>query len=118
MGKAFLSAILLLSLVTPGFARRIPVVAPYRAGQAQGSVLAVRGLAEVHPDVTYQGIDIDLLDEQGHVVFIGFIPKLNAHAFPQAEALNGKMVVMYGVIEIYRGLPATQLIAHDQLRPA
>jgi hypothetical protein len=32
--------------------------------------------------------------------------------------LNGKMVVMYGVIEIYRGLPATQLITHDQLRPA
>jgi hypothetical protein len=83
--KAFLSALLLLSLVTPGFARRIPVVAAYRAGQAQGSVLAVRGRAEIHPDITYQGIDIDLLDERGHVVFVGFIPKLTPTPFPMPE---------------------------------
>jgi hypothetical protein len=116
--KAFLFAALLVSLATPCLARRIPVVAAYRAGQAQGSVLAVRGRAEIRPDVTYQGLDVDLVDENGRVVFIGFIPKLNVQAFPHAEALNGKMVVMYGVIEIYQGLPATQLLISDQLRPA
>jgi hypothetical protein len=116
--KAFLFIALLVSLATPCLARRIAVMAPYRAGQAQGSVLAVRGRAEIHPDVTYQGIDVDLVDGNGRVVFIGFIPKLNAQAFPHAKALNGRMVVMYGVIEIYHGLPATQLLYRDQLRPA
>jgi hypothetical protein len=51
------------------------------------------------------------------VVFIGFIPKLNAQAFPHAKALNARMAVMYGIIEIYQGLPATRLLYRDQLRP-
>ena len=117
MRKLLLLAVALAATTTPALAvGHIPIVAPYRAGQAHGSVVAVRGSAEIHPDITYQGTDIDLVDDNGRVTFIGFVPKLNAYAFPQMEGLNGKTVVMYGVIELYLGLPATQLIYGDQLR--
>ena len=119
MQKCLLLVVVLAAAATPALAvRHIPIVAPYRAGQAQGSVVAVRGHAEIHPDITHSGTDIDLVDDNGHVIFIGFVPKLNEYAFPQMEGLNGKTVVMYGVIEFYRGLPATQLIYRDQLRGA
>ena len=36
--------------------------------------------------------------------------------FPDIQSLDGKEVVMYGVMEIYRGLPATQLIFNDQVQ--
>jgi hypothetical protein len=117
MHKRLLLALALVATATPALAvRHIPIVAPYRAGQAQGSVIAVRGLAQMRPDVTHQGTDINLVDDNGRVVFVGFVSKLNEYAFPQMETLNGKTVVMYGVIELYRGLPATQLLYRDQLR--
>lgn len=106
------------AIATPAFALRISVVAPYRASQAQGYLVAVRGRADIQSDSVHQGTDVNLIDDNGRVVFIGFIPKLNAYAFPQAASLNGKMVVMYGIIEIYQGRPATQLINSDQLRGA
>jgi hypothetical protein len=109
-------ALTLAAIATPAFALRISVVAPYRASQAQGYLVAVRGHADIQPDSVHQGTDVNLVDDNGRVVFVGFIPKLNAYAFPQAAALNGKMVVMYGIIEIYQGRPATQLILSDQLR--
>jgi hypothetical protein len=119
MRKLLLLAVALATTATPALAvRRIPIVAAYRAGQAQGNVVAVRGHADIRPDITYQGTDINLIDDAGRVIFVGFIPKLNEYAFPQVAALNGKTVVMYGVIELYRGLPATQLIYRDQLRGA
>jgi hypothetical protein len=117
MKSLLLLAAVLAATATPSLAaRRIPVVAAYRAGQAQGSVLAVRGRAEVREDVSHAGLDVILHDETGRMVFIGFIPRLNQYAFPQAESMNGKTVVMYGVIELYRGVAATQLIYTDQLR--
>ena len=119
MKKLLLLAAALAAIATPALAtRRIPIVAAYRAGQGQGSVLAVRGRADVREDISHPGLDINLLDDTGRVVFVGFIPRLNQYAFPQAESMNGKTVVMYGVIELYRGLPATQLIYRDQLRLA
>jgi hypothetical protein len=119
MRKLLLLAAALAATATPALAvRRIPIVAAYRAGQAQGNVVAVRGHADIRPDITYQGTDINLVDDNGRVIFVGFIPKLNEYAFPQVAGLNGKTVVMYGVIELYRGLPATQLIYRDQLRGA
>jgi hypothetical protein len=111
-----LVAVTLAAIATPAFALRISVVAPYRASQAQGYLVAVRGRAEIHSDSVHPGTDVNLVDDNGRVVFVGFIPKLNAYAFPQTASLNGKMVVMYGIIEIYQGRPATQLINSDQLR--
>lgn len=111
-------AVTLAAIATPALAMRISIVAPYRAGQAQGYLVAVRGRADIRTDSVHQGTDVNLVDDNGRVVFVGFIPKLNAYAFPQAASLNGKMVVMYGIIEIYQGRPATQLINSDQLRGA
>ena len=117
MRKLLLLAVTLAATATPALAvRRITIVAPYRAGQAQGSVVAVRGHAEIRQDNSHPGTDINLVDDKGRVIFIGFVPRLNEYAFPQLENLNGKTVVMYGVIEFYRGVPATQLIYRDQLR--
>lgn len=111
-------AVTLAAFVAPASALHIAVVAPYRASQAQGYLVAVRGRAEIKSDTVYPGTDVNLVDDNGRVVFVGFIPKLNAYAFPQAASLDGKMVVMYGIIEIYQGRPATQLIHSDQLRGA
>ena len=113
---AALLALTPAAIVTPASALHISIVAPYRASQAQGYLVAVRGRAEIQSDTVYPGTDVNLVDDDGRVVFVGFIPKLNAYAFPQTAALNGKMVVMYGIIEIYQGRPATQLINSDQLR--
>ena len=117
MRKLLLLAVTLAATATPALAtRRIQIVEPYRAGQDQGNLVAVRGRADIRPDNAVQGTDINLVNDQGRVVFIGFVPKLNAYAFPQMEGLNGKTVVIYGIIELYRGVPATQLIYNDQLR--
>ena len=117
MRKLLLLAIMLVTTATPALAvRHIQIVAPYRAGQAQGNVVAVRGHAQIRPDNSHQGTDINIIDDKGRVVFIGFVPKLNEYAFPQMESLDGKTVLMYGVIELYRGVPATQLLYRDQLR--
>jgi len=120
MRKLLLLVLAVAATVTPALAvtRHIQIVAPYRAGQAQGNVVAVRGRAEIRPDIVHSGTDVRLVNDEGRVVFIGFIPKLNEYDFPQLADLEGKTVVMWGVIEIYQGLPATQLIAHDQLRAA
>jgi len=114
----FLAAALVAATVPALAARRVAVVAPYRAGQSQGSLLAVRGRADIREDNVHSGLDINLVDDAGRVVFVGFIPRLNQYAFPQVESMNGKTVVMYGIIEIYHGVPATQLIFRDQLRLA
>ena len=115
--RKLLLTLALVAIATPALAtRHIPIVAPYRAGQAQGSVIAVRGHAQIRPDVTNQGTDINLVDDSGRVVFVGFVSRLNEYAFPHMDGLNGKTVVMYGVIELYRGVPATQLLYRDQLR--
>ena len=76
----------------------------------------MRGRADIQSDSVHPGMDVNLVDDNGRVVFVGFIPKLNEYAFPQIARLNGKMVVMYGIIELYQGRPATQLINGDQLR--
>lgn len=116
MRKPLLLAAALAAFATPALALRIPIVAPYRAGQAQGNLVAVRGRAMIQPDPSFQGTDVKLVDDTGRVTFIGFIPKLNEYAFPDLAGLNGKTVVMYGIIELYEDLPATQLIYRDQLR--
>lgn len=118
MRKLVFLALAMAATVTPALCatRHIQIVAPYRAGQAQGNVVAVRGRAQIRPDTVHQGTDVTLINENGHAVFIGFIPKLNEYDFPQLAGLDGKTVVMWGVIEIYQGLPATQLISRDQLR--
>lgn len=113
-------AVAFVSAAAPADAtpRRIKIVDTRSAGQRQGNLVAVRGRADIHDDPVFQGMDINLIGDDGKVIFIGFIPKLNEYAFPQAASLNGRQVVMYGVIEIYLGLPATQLTFTDQLRPA
>ena len=116
MRKLLLIAAALAGLSSPALARRIVIVDATRAGRDQGNLVAVRGRADIHDDTVHQGTDINLVNENGEVVFIGFIPKLNEYAFPQLAGLNGRTVVMYGVIELYRGRPATQLIYADQLR--
>lgn len=120
MRKLLLLSLAMAAIVTPALCvtRHIQIVAPYRAGQAQGNVVAVRGRAEIRPDITHPGTDVRLVNEEGRVVFIGFVPKLNEYDFPQLADLDGKTVVMWGVIEIYQGLPATQLITRNQLRAA
>lgn len=111
-------ALVLAAMPGPAQAARIKIVDTRTAGQRQGNVVAVRGRANIHDDPVFQGVDVDLIGSDGRVQFTGFIPRLNLYAFPQAASLNGKDVVMYGVIEMYLGLPATQLIFRDQLRPA
>jgi hypothetical protein len=109
----------LLATATPAdAARRIKLVDPRTAGQRQGNLVAVRGRADIHADPVFQGTDVDIVGSDGRIQFIGFIPRLNEYDFPQAAALNGKQVVMYGIVEIYLGMPATQLTFRDQLRPA
>lgn len=104
------------SLATPALAARISIIAPYRAPQFQGSVMAVRGIAQVRENQQLQGTDVRLIGPGGRVLFIGFIPQLNMYAFPHVQALDGKEVVMYGVMEIYEGRGATQLIFRDQVQ--
>jgi hypothetical protein len=117
MRNLLLPIILLAVTITPALAaRRIQIVSPNRAAQSQGGLVAVRGRASIHPDIAYQGTDIDIIGDNGRVVFVGFIPKLNEYAFPQVSGLDGKSVILYGIIEMYRGVPATQLIYQDQLR--
>jgi hypothetical protein len=116
MRKLLLAAAALAGLSTPALALRIVVVDAHHAAQSQGNLVAVRGRADVHDDITNQGTDVNLLNDKGQIIFTGFIPKLNEYAFPQATDLNGRTVVMYGIIEMYRGHPATQLIYRDQLR--
>ncbi|MBV9548556.1 MAG: hypothetical protein JO256_02655 [Alphaproteobacteria bacterium] len=116
MRKLLAMAAILCGLATPAAAFHIQVVAPYRASQAQGNLVAVRGRADIHEDMIHQGTDVNLVDDKGQIVFVGFIPKLNEYAFPQLASLNGRTVLMYGIIEIFHGHPATQLIFGDQLR--
>jgi hypothetical protein len=116
MKRLLLATLVATCVATPVLAATIQIIAPYRAGQFQGSVMAVRGKAEVRPNGQIQGTDVRLISPSGRVEFIGFIPKLNLHEFPNIDALDGKEVVMYGVIEIYRGRGATQLIFRDQIQ--
>lgn len=116
MRKFILAAAALAGLSTPALALRIVIMDAARAGQAQGNLVAVRGRADIHEDVVNQGTDVNLLNDNGKVIFTGFIPRLNEYAFPKAADLNGRTVVMYGIVEFYRGHPATQLIYRDQLR--
>ena len=97
-------------------ARTIRIVAPYRAPQFEGAVVAVRGRAEIRQDSNLQGTEVRLVGADGRIQLIGIISKLNQHAFPDMMALNGREVVMYGVIEMYFATPATQLTYRDQLR--
>jgi hypothetical protein len=78
--------------------------------------MAVRGIAQVRENEQLQGIDVRLLGPDGRVQFVGFIPRLNEYAFPHVKALDGKEVVMYGVMEIYHGHGATQLLYRDQVQ--
>jgi hypothetical protein len=116
MRKFFLIAAALAGLSSPALARRVVIVDAARAGRDQGSLVAVRGRAEIHDDTVHQGTDVNLVNESGRVIFTGFIPRLNEYAFPQLAGLDGQTVVMYGIIELYRGRPATQLTYTDQLR--
>ncbi len=118
MRKPVLAALALavLAAPVPAAARRVAIVTPKRAAQSQGNLVAVRGRIHVEEDTVHMGKDIILRDDKGRIAFIGFIPRLNEYAFPQLSGMDGNVVVMYGVIEIYRGVPATQLIYSDQLR--
>jgi hypothetical protein len=120
MKRLLLSTLLAVSAAasaaTPVLAARISIIAPYRATQFEGSVMAVRGLAQVRENEQLQGTDVRLVAPDGRVLFTGFIPKLNAYAFPHVKALDGKEVVMYGVMEKYQGHGATQLIFRDQVQ--
>jgi len=116
MRKLLLIAAALAALSTPTLARRVVIMDAARAGQSQGNVVAVRGRADIREDMVHQGTDINLINEKGEVVFIGFITRTNEPTFPQLDGLNGRTVTMYGVIELYHGHPATQLIYKDQLR--
>ena len=116
MKRLLLAALMAAVAITPAFAVQIRIVSPYRASQFQGSVMAVHGRAEVRHNMQMQGTDVRLIAPDGRVEFIGFIPKLNEYEFPNIQSLDGKEVVMYGVMEIYRGLPATQLIFNDQVQ--
>lgn len=117
MKRLLLVTLLAVGVATPVWAaHRIQIVAPVRAMQFQGSVIAVRGRAEVRQNMQAQGTDVRLIGANGRVEFIGFIPKLNEYEFPHVAALDGKEVVMYGVIEMFHGRGATQLIFHDQVQ--
>jgi hypothetical protein len=41
---------------------------------------------------------------------------LNMQQFPHVQALDGREVVMFGVMEIYQGRGATQLIFSNQVQ--
>jgi hypothetical protein len=118
MRLVFLALAAALASAPADAATRIKIVDTRTAGQREGSLTAVRGRAEVHEDQVVQGLDVNIIGRDGRVEFIGFIPRLNQYAFPQAARLNGRQVVMYGVIEFYQGVPATQLVFTDQLRAA
>jgi hypothetical protein len=117
MKRLLLAVALAAAIATPVLAApQIRIIAPNRAPQFQGSVMAVRGRAEVRPNEEFQGTDVRLIGPGGRTEFTGFIPLLNMHEFPNVNDLNGREVVMWGVIEIYRGRGATQLIYADQLQ--
>lgn len=117
MKRLLLLALLITGIATPVLAAQIRVIAPYRAPQFQGSVMAVRGMAQVRPNEQLQGTDVRLIGPNGQIEFTGFIPKLNMHRFGHVQALDGREVVLVGVMEIYRGRGATQLIFSEQVRP-
>jgi hypothetical protein len=112
------AALVLLAAPAQAATMQLKILEPYRAGQEQGSLAAVKGRADIHPDGILPGTDIDLIDNTGRRSFIGFIPKLNEYLFPELAALNGKTVVIYGIIEIYQGLPTTQILNRAQVRLA
>ena len=116
MIRLLLLTLLAFSVATPALAARISIIAPYRATQFEGSVMAVRGLAQVRENEQLHGTDVRLVAPDGRILFFGFIPKLNEYAFPHVKALDGKEVVMYGVMEKYQGRGATQLIFRDQVQ--
>jgi len=119
MKRLLLPALLLLAgfAAEAASAATIRIVAPWRASQYEGAIVAVRGRAEVRRDTNLMGTEVRLTDADGKISFIGFIPKLNEYSFPDVESLNGREVVMYGVIEMYYATPATQLIFRNQLQP-
>jgi hypothetical protein len=113
--------VLVLTMLVAGYsasasaATKIRIVAPWRALQYQGAVVAVRGKAEIgHGEL--QGTEVRLRGADGRLQFLGFVPKLNEGSFPDLNALDGREVVMYGVIEKFRAVGATQLLYRDQLR--
>ena len=112
-----LAALLIAGFAGAASAATVRIVAPWRAGQYEGSVVAVRGLAEIRQDTSLLGTEVRIVNAQGRQIFMGFIPRLHEHAFPGVLAFNGREVVMYGVIEMYHSSPATQLLYRDQLRP-
>jgi hypothetical protein len=119
MKKLVLATVLvLLALPAEAAVVQLKILQPYQAGQNEGGLAAVKGRADIHPDGILPGTDIDLIDDTGRRSFIGFIPKLNEYLFPDLATLNGKTVVMYGVIEFYESLPTTQLLNRAQVRLA
>ena len=116
MKRLLLLILLAVTVATPALAARIAVIAPYRAPQFLGSVMAVRGKAEIRRNEQLQGTDVRLIGANGRIEFIGFIPMENMHEFPNVQALDGREVVMYGVIELYQGRGATQLLTRDQVQ--
>ena len=112
------SALILLAVPAQSAVVQLKILQPYQAGQSEGNLAAVKGRADIHPDGILPGTDIDLIDNNGRRSFIGFIPKLNEYLFPDLAALNGKTVVMFGVIEFYESLPTTQILRPAQVRLA
>lgn len=113
--------VLVIAVLAAGFsasasaATKIRIVAPWRALQYQGAVIAVRGKAEIGHG-SLQGTEVRLRGADGRLQFLGFVPKLNEGAFPNLDSLDGREVVMYGVIEKFSAVGATQLLYKDQLR--
>ena len=114
-----MTALILSALALPAAAAtvQLKIRQPYQASQDEGNLSAVRGVARISQDDTHAGTDINLYDSDGRRSFIGFVPKTNEYLFPDLASLDGKAVVLWGVIEIYQSLPATQLLNPDQVRP-
>jgi hypothetical protein len=116
MKRLLLMSLLAVGIATPSLAAGIKIIAPYRATQFEGSVMAVRGVAEVRENQQFHGTDVRLRGPNGRIEFIGFIPMENRHEFPHVQGLDGREVVMYGVMEIFQARGATQLLHHDQVQ--
>jgi hypothetical protein len=116
--KKLIFAAVFTALTLPACAMPIRVLDPSQALKRQGDWIAVGGRAHVHQDAQFQFTDIDLVDPNGRILFIGYIPQLNEGNFLNLASYDGKLVTLNGVVEFYSSYPAMQILSADQLRLA
>ena len=110
-----------LALSPSAFAQnRAPAETPISPEQASGSAgqrVTVEGIASLGdangmPD----GVFVRLMDVGRGAVIAGYISKGNEERFPDLRSLEGKLIVITGVVETETGIPIIRVTSADQIR--